>query len=564
MEPQANNDCFWHFRTPVSHIPLPESFTYPFHYTPHPLGITAAQELQQYIVTQARWDHDFGIETRVDGTNIGKMFGILVVRRHNGELGYLAAFSGKLGGKNHYPGFVPPIVDLLREDGFYRRGEDEISAINHRIRAIEESDTYNDCRKHLESILSQSALEQNRYRQAMKVAKKERDHQRQQAEKELPPGELTALKERLKNASLKWQYDYKILAKQWDERLDAARYALSRSGEELDRLREERKTKSAALQQKLFDHYRFLNSHGHTKTAAEIFAQTDQKTAPAGAGDCAAPKLLQHAYTHQMRPIALAEFWWGQSPKSEIRRHGHFYPSCRSKCLPILEHMLQGINVEPDPVLLPPPSGEEPYVVYEDDTIGVVCKPAEYLSVPGKTEAESVYTFLRKKYPHATGPMMVHRLDMSTSGLMVFAKTLDAYHHLQQQFADRTVKKRYVALLDGMVEQNEGTIKLPLRADLDDRPRQLVCFEHGKPAVTKWKVVERQNGHTRVHFVPVTGRTHQLRVHAAHPLGLNCPIAGDDLYGQKAERLCLHAEYLRFKHPVTTKEMEFVLTPSGF
>lgn len=564
MDTSARTDCFWHFNAPLAHVALPERFTYPFHYIPHPLSVLAAHELQQYIATQANWHHDFGIETRVDGTNIGKMFGVLVVRNGNGQLGYLATFSGKLGGKNRYPGFVPPIVDLLEEDGFYRRGEDVISAINHQIKKVEESGDYLACKSSLQAVTRQAQQELEQYRRAMKAAKTQRDHQRQQAAVALPPHEFEQLKEELKNVSLKWQYDYKVLAKQWDEKTSEARQALVHYDRLLENLREERKTKSAALQQKLFDSYRFLNSHGEEKTAAEIFVQTEQKVPPAGAGDCAAPKLLQHAYQHQMQPIAMAEFWWGQSPKSEIRRHGHFYPSCRSKCFPILGHMLQGIDVEPNPVLLPLPSGEEPYIMYDDEQIGVVHKPAEYLSVPGKTEAPSVYTFLKKRFPSALGPLMVHRLDMSTSGLMVFAKTLDAYHHLQQQFADRTVKKRYTALLQGVTEKDKGTIDLPLRPDLDDRPRQLVCFEHGKRAITRFEVVERRDGQTRVNFFPVTGRTHQLRVHAAHPLGLNCPIAGDDLYGQKAERLCLHAEYLKFVHPTTLAEMEFTTKPSRF
>ena len=219
--------------------------------------------------------------------------------------------------------------------------------------------------------------------------------------------------------------------------------------------------------------------------------------------------------------------------------------------------MLQGLNVDVNPVLLPPPEERKLEIVFEDQAILIINKPAEYLSVPGKTDADSVYRHIKQNYPNADGPLIVHRLDMSTSGLMVIAKTTEAYHHLQNQFLNRTVKKRYIALLEGIVSQDEGTIDLPLRVDLDDRPRQLVCYDYGKQAITHWKVLDRTNARTRIQFTPITGRTHQLRVHSAHQQGLNCPIVGDDIYGQKRDRLHLHAEYLEFTHPLTHVVMSF-------
>jgi tRNA pseudouridine32 synthase / 23S rRNA pseudouridine746 synthase len=467
----------------------------------------------------------------------------------------LAAFSGKLAGKNNLTKFVPPIVDLLDENGFYRRGEDELNTMNRRIEALEASEELKQRKSAFAATNQQAQMELARYKQAMKMAKKERDTKRISGQTALSAIEFEQLKEQLKNESLKWQYDLKMLIKQWDFAIAASQERLAELVVDIAQLKESRKSKSAALQQRLFESYSFINYLGVHANAIDIFAQTEAKVPPAGAGDCAAPKLLQYAYLHQLEPIAMAEFWWGQSPKSEIRKHGQFYPSCRSKCEPILGHMLKGLNVDPNPVLAS--ATVAPTIIYEDDHLGILVKPHEYLSVPGKTTAPSIATFLHERYPNATGPLIVHRLDMSTSGLMVFAKTMECYQHLQHQFLQHAVKKRYVALLDGIVAADKGTIELPLRVDLDDRPRQLVCYEYGKHAITHYEVTERQNGQTRINFYPQTGRTHQLRVHAAHALGLNCPIIGDELYGTKANRLHLHAEFLEFVHPTTQQRLKF-------
>lgn len=259
----------------------------------------------------------------------------------------------------------------------------------------------------------------------------------------------------------------------------------------------------------------------------------------------------------------MAEFWWGKSPKSEIRKHGSFYPSCRGKCEPILGHMLEGLDVEPNPILKKPDFIPPLSVAFEDDYLVIINKPSGFLSVPGKSDLPDLYSMVREKYPNATGPMIVHRLDMATSGILLFTKTKEANKFMQQQFIKKTISKRYVALLDGNLELDEGEIDLPLRLDLDDRPRQLVCYEYGKEAKTKYKVVDRLYGKTRIHFFPITGRTHQLRVHAAHPDGLNMPIIGDDLYGKRDERLHLHAEEIVFVHP-KTRERITVTVPAGF
>ncbi|MCH2046898.1 MAG: RluA family pseudouridine synthase, partial [Saprospiraceae bacterium] len=325
--------------------------------------------------------------------------------------------------------------------------------------------------------------------------------------------------------------------------------------DEIKKLKQERKTRSAALQQYLFKQYKFLNAKKESKHLIDLFEQTTGQNIPAGAGECAAPKLLQYAFLNDLQPIVMAEFWWGKSPSKAIRKHLHFYPACQGKCKPILTHMLSETVMDPNPLLKSPNTVDKLEVVFEDKDLVIINKPYEFLSVPGIAIKDSVYTRIQEQISDISGPIIVHRLDMSTSGLLMLAKNKEAHKALQKQFIQKTIQKRYVALLDGLVETDHGKISLPLRGDLDDRPRQLVCFEHGKPAETHWKVVERKDGKTRIHFYPITGRTHQLRMHASHPLGLNIAISGDDLYGKKANRLYLHADRLTFLHPRTHKKI---------
>jgi tRNA pseudouridine32 synthase/23S rRNA pseudouridine746 synthase len=326
---------------------------------------------------------------------------------------------------------------------------------------------------------------------------------------------------------------------------------------EIDELRLQRAAHSADLQRRIFERYTFLNAKGEAKNVLELFAGSP----PAGAGECAAPKLLQYAYLHQLKPVCMAEFWWGMSPDSEVRMHGNFYPACKSKCEPILGHMLEGLDVDPNPITAIHPA-KELDIIYEDDWIVAINKSPEYLSVPGKNPQPNCLEDLKKRYPEADGPLMVHRLDMSTSGIMLAAKTKLMHQRLQRQFVLRKVQKAYIAILDGNLNQKEGEIKLPLRVDLEDRPRQLVCYEHGSFAHTSYQVLSSENGQTRILLYPKTGRTHQLRVHASHHLGLNCPIKGDDLYGKKADRLYLHAAQLGFYHPEHNTWMELQCEPA--
>lgn len=538
------------FTTSITDIPLPERFTYPFCYTPHPLCILAAKEVQSYLTRQTAWK---------DELRQGKMFGVLIVQTEHGETGYLAAFSGILAGKNLHPFFVPPVYNLLQPQGFFKIEEENISSINRNIRQLENDKAYAALSAELARTIQSAENILATAKAQLKEAKTAREQRRK--EKELNAQEEAEL---IRESQFQ-KAEYKRLERSWKARITTLQTQTEGWERRISALKSERKTRSAALQQKLFEQFGMLNYRGEVKNLCEIFGQTVHKTPPAGAGECAAPKLLQQAYLHGWKPIAMAEFWWGDSPKTEIRHHGHYYPACKGKCEPILQHMLQGLQVEENPMLkrMQVPS-QNLEIVYEDPWLSVINKPAGMLSVPGKEDAVSVYSLMREQYPEADGPLTVHRLDMATSGLMLIAKTKRVHQNLQAQFKNRLVRKRYVALLEGIVPKDKGTVDLPLCLNPLDRPRQMVHTEHGKPAITDYQVLERLDGkRTRIAFYPRTGRTHQLRIHAAHPLGLHCPIIGDELYGEKADRLYLHAEYLEFTHPITgetvriTKEAEF-------
>ena len=535
-----------YFADSISLLSLPEKFTYPFHYTPHPLCVAAAGEVGRYLSTKGEWQEEL---------RKGKMFGVLIVRTGEGEVGYLAAFSGILAGKNRHTYFVPPVYDVQEPDGFFRIEEEQISGINRRIEELQADVRYKDCKQRLagETILAGQVLDDIRGR--MKAAKVERDRLRSTVTR--VDSEQLIRESQFQKAELKRQKQY------WKDHLASLQTEVEVFETEIERLKAERKTRSAALQQWLFKQFRMLNARGEERDLCNLFKDTVQKTPPAGAGECAAPKLLQYAYRNGWQPLAMAEFWWGDSPKNEIRRHGYYYPACKGKCGPILKHMLQGLHVEKNPLETDMHRGTELEIMYEDEWLSVVNKPAGMLSVPGKSDIDSVYGRVRRMYPEATGPMIVHRLDMATSGLILIAKTKEVHQNLQAQFKNRTVCKRYVAWLDGIVEKKEGHIELPLRPDPEDRPRQVFDAVHGKPAVTDYTVLHYDSGRTFISFIPKTGRTHQLRVHSAHPLGLNAPIVGDELYGRKADRLYLHAEYLGFIHPVSGVYME-IEKESGF
>ena len=552
----VQDNLFTSFKESIDSYDLPERFTFPFYYQPHPLCLLAVEQLQEYLETQSDWQHNFGFSGSAE-TALGKMFGILLVQNQQGEVGYLSAFSGKIADGHQLAHFVPPVFDMLEPDGFFRKGQDELSQITEQIKQLAGNPLIATYKTELTAKEAAGFLAIQAHRARMITGRRDRKERRVIAQKSLNNEEFLQMKHRLSKESIQQKNHLRDLKFHWGEQSQKARDNLSYFTDEITALKRQRRDLSYSLQQRLFDNYRFLNKDGVRKNLRDVFKDTHQQVPPAGAGECAAPKLLQYAFQHDLKPLAMAEFWWGQSPKSEIRKHQHFYAACLGKCRPILTHMLEGIDVDENPLLTNPAEGKTIKIVYQDDVMVVINKPVNFLSVPGKNIEDSVYLRMKQSYPSATGSLIVHRLDMLTSGLMVIALNKDVHKKLQKQFINRTVKKRYVALLDGLLDADEGIVDLPLRVDLDDRPRQLVCYEYGKAAKTKWQVIARNNNQTKVYFHPITGRTHQLRIHSAHINGLNTAIVGDDLYGTKAERLYLHAETLELNHPTTKALMHF-------
>ena len=586
-------------------VPSPRQFTYPFCYDVDPLAEAASEELQYYIATTGLMSAEKGC---------GKMFGVLVVEYKDEEgalqRGFLAAYSGLLGGRNDWQYFVPPVFDAQQPDGHFKRTEREISAINREISAIEHDPQYLQSVAQHEETMKRLQAEVEAFKMEVDAAKARRDARRKSGEplSEEEPAEMVRESQFMK-AELRRR---RKAMEQAESTFHNPHATLLKS------LQLQRKQMSDELQRWLFAAYRMLNAKGEERDLIDIFREYTHAMPPAGAGDCCAPKLLQYAYQHRLRPVCMAEFWWGESPASEIRHHLHYYPACRSKCLPILTHMLKGLDVAPNP-LAQKRHTAEPRVLYADEYILVVDKPAGMLSVPGKADdsaSVSVEEYFannsKLKIQNSKFLKAAHRLDMDTSGLLVLARTEQAYVELQRQFASRETVKRYEAVLSGVpkhttphstfhsdvpepITQNSKfkiqnssrqpdscleAISLPLIADINDRPRQRVDMEHGKPALTLYNIVEvraadantavvyttkkADKSLTLVHLYPKTGRTHQLRVHCAHPQGLACPILGDPLYGtERADRMYLHAAELTFRHPITGEPMHF-LSPSGF
>lgn len=537
------------FTARVSGIELPQQFTFPFHYSPHPLCVEAASEVRACVSARQAWREEL---------QRGKMLGVLVVSDAAGQLGFLAAFSGNLCGSNQWDYFVPPVYDLLDPDGEFKRGEAKITSINHAIAAIERDSMLQALQRQADAVVERRDRELAEWRAFMARSKAKRDALRGQGA--LSPEleqELVAESQYQKAQLKRLKRHHEGLIAPLNRQLQACR-------DRIALLKRQRKAMSEALQERIFQLFVVCNARGEKRNLMEVFRQYygESVLPPAGAGECCAPKLLQYAFLNDLRPVAMAEFWWGESPEGEVRHDGHYYPACLSKCRPILAFMLQGLDVEPNP--LAAECRDKPIeVVYDDEWIAVVNKPAGLLTTPGKLQRDSLLTRLKARFTRATGPLAVHRLDQMTSGLVLVAKTSETYRSLQSQFASHSVRKRYIALLDGLVAQEQGFIDLPLCLDLNDRPRQKVSFRHGKRALTRWEVISREKGKTRVAFFPVTGRTHQLRVHASHPLGLNAPIVGDMLYGTAASRLYLHAEAITFTHPVTRKDLT-VVAPAPF
>jgi tRNA pseudouridine32 synthase/23S rRNA pseudouridine746 synthase len=547
------------FPPSIAQAERPQQFTYPFCYQPHPLCIDAARLLQHRLESDSLWQRHQACYEKSEP--VGKMFGVLVVDTPSGELGYLAAFSGKLADSNHHVGFVPPVYDTLDHDNIFVAESAQINALNQDIESYETSATFDSLKQQVEYATTDAEQAIGALQQQIRDQRAQRKQQRTVIDTTLTGAKRDSQLARLAQQSIDEKRLLAHTKQRYHNQIEEAQSALEQYQTRIAALKAERKQRSNALQHALFSNYRFLNAKQESRPLVELFTNTLTPTPPAGSGECAAPKLLQFAYQHQLKPLAMAEFWWGDSPKSAIRRHKTYYPSCNSKCLPILTHMLNGLDVEPNPLLNAPIVTRDIEVVYQDEAIIVINKPEEMLSVPGVHIHDSALTRLEAKLgPREEGPFVVHRLDMSTSGLLVFALTHRANKHLQKQFITRQVEKRYIAEVEGVIATSSGDITLPLAPDLDDKPRQLVCHRQGKPAQTHWKVIRSSAQRTTLYLYPKTGRTHQLRVHCAHPLGLNSPMVGDDLYGQRGARLHLHAQRLGFYHPYHKTWIEFEAT----
>lgn len=543
-------------------------------YEPHPLCIQTCREVQEMLARREDWQEEIAR---------GKMFGVLIVENVKTDTdvpkwgypaadskapkwGYLAAYSGQIGGRSDWEDFVPAVFDYLQPDGYFKTHEAEISRINQSISHLEKDERMKEARTLIRQLQEERKRTITAYQEKMKEAKAKRDSRRE-------AGNLSEAEEaEMIRESQFMKAELRRLKKSLSEKT-ALETEFEDYQENILRLKQLRKQLSDALQQWLFSQFRMLNQEGESKDLLEIFRDEALKeypqaaiatsriaalkmVPPAGSGECCEPKLLQYAYQHGYKPLQMAMFWWGESPKEEIRHHLQFYPACNGKCKPILHWMLPSSTFEPEAINLSIYNKVE--TLYEDREIAVIHKPEGLLSVPGKDAAQpSVYALMRRKYPEATGPLIVHRLDMATSGVLLIAKTEFAYHRLQQAFLNHQIQKKYVAIISGKEIPEKGIISLPLLPDYLNRPRQIVNHEQGKEAITEYEILERIDGsHLRIALYPKTGRTHQLRVHCAHQEGLNAPILGDPLYGnEKAARLHLHAEEITFEHPLTGKKI---------
>lgn len=531
------------FRQDIQDISIPTTFNNPFRYRPHSLSVIATNEVRRYLSEHGEWAEELGQ---------GKMFGVLIVSDKKNNIGFLAAYSGLLNGKNNHSYFVPPVYDLLSPTSYFQKEEAEITAINNEIVSIENCTDYISATKSLRDAQEWALNEENAFRELMRANKIKRDLNRKSSALTSEDVDKMIKESQFEKAELK------RLLKRLNSEIELKRSEVLLYENKLSELKTERRERSLKLQTWLFSQYKMLNAKGNEKDLLEIFNDYNNTIPPAGAGECAAPKLLQYALKNGFKPLQMAEFWIGASPKGEVRKDGNFYPSCKSKCEPILNFMLQGIEVDKTPFecnnIL---SNLE--VLYEDEYLVAINKPSGILSVPGKIGGESVEEVLRKRYSDNDEIFVAHRLDMATSGILIAAKSIKMFKEMQKLFSKRQVEKSYEAIIEGVPELSEGEISLPLISDYEHRPMQKVDYEHGKEAITKYKVLSvvdiDKKQCARLLLKPITGRTHQLRVHMAHSLSFGMPIVGDELYGNSGERLMLHASSISFVHPITEEKV---------
>ena len=584
----------WSFPAEAGCTCLPDTgFTDPFRYIPDKLVKLAGQLVIDRLALWASLPEG-SPERHIESSFAeGKMLGVLVCRT-----GFLAAFSGTVKGPEgrvtaSVDGFVPPIIDLTEDNGHFKRKEAVITQMNKAIEILSASTELEELRKELQEASEKRDAEIENLQNRIRFSKMQRDEIRSET---ADPGKLDELirESQFQKAELKRCKD------RWKSHISEIKDRINEFEDTINDLKARRSAKSDTLQKWIFENAIVRNRAGESSSIWEIFSR-EGLIPPGGTGDCAAPKLLSYAFFHGLEPLAMGEFWYGTSPDTAVRTHGHFYPSCTSKCGPLLGYMMKGLRSPVEPVMtyrhplmsgvtqkseatetsLPTTIGN----LYEDDSIIVVEKPSGMPSVPGLDGRISLQEILTSgmagRNDSSPGTIhAVHRLDMDTSGVMVFAKSAEAAVNLRRQFEDHTVRKTYMAKVspdtDIPSKTGKGAIDLPLSPDYDERPRQKVDFTQGKPAHTEYVTIRtNEDGTSDILLYPYTGRTHQLRVHCAHHLGLGRPIVGDLLYGGHSVyecnsgncmetntkvlpgRLCLHALSITFLHPETGQELTF-------
>ena len=540
------HEYYINFESDISNIQVPTELNYPFYYEPHELIKIAAMEVQEKIETY-NWSHDFGINSL---NGIGKMFGILIVKDIDEKLFYLCSHSGKL---NDSPNFLIPIINNMElYINEYQEEKEEIHQLTHLIDMNQSITEKEVLKEKLRDFKNTKTNTLKILKAQIKINKEKRDSIRaNQIQSDLTEKDLII-------ESINDRKKYKEVATEWSEKIKKIEDRIESIENQNKELKEKRNKKSYHLHKKLFSKYTLSNFRGENKSLFDIFSSPKTELPPGGAGDCAAPRLLQFAYKNHLTPIAIGEFWWGRPHSSKIRKHKEFYPACTQKCKPILNHMLKGLSVEANPMEINPASNKKMKIIYEDNDLAIISKPSGLLSTPGKNIKDSVQTRCELSYTDNTGPFIIHRLDQCTSGLMIIAKNKSSHAFIQKQFLKRTIKKEYIALLYGKIEKKSGEIDLPLIGDIENLPNQKVCFDYGKKSITHFEFIKYIGNNSLVSLFPKTGRTHQLRVHMAHEKGLNHPIIGDDLYGVKANRLHLHARKIEFIHPRTKEIVIFI------
>lgn len=527
----------------------------PFDYTPSKECDEAYRKLVNTLDSLRQNGNRADIEL-LRALDEGKMLGVLIARDSAGERHTLYAFSGQVGKLGFkYREFVDSPFDYLEPEGYFKIHERDISNQN-RLIADFETNVISKLRHEYDRLSFELAEEVNTYKENCKLSKQARDANRKSGN--LDDAALAAL---IRQSQFEKAELHRMKRRMYDT-LAPLEAKLSEAVSHLQQLKQKRRNDSEALQNWLFNNFTLLNAKGESKSLVEIFAGTSLKIPPSGAGECCAPKLLQTAYLHGWVPISIAEYWYGKPKDGELRIDGQHYPACRGKCMPVLSWMLKGLNIDPPLCFTSQNANDKaPEILFENDWFCVVNKPSGMLSVPGKGDAISVEEWLTEKYGGTRDVKLAHRLDQATSGLLIATFSHLAHKTMQTLFASRRISKTYVAELEGDYRAlniaPQGRIELPLSADWLDRPRQRVDLSNGKPAITDYEFIEVKDGMSRIIFHPVTGRTHQLRVHSASELGLGMPIAGDRLYGLKSDntptRLKLHACKIEFTFPIEGK-----------